>query len=81
MNKVKECIDSDSSYEAHDKEAASHIRGIFSKWVSMCHKYRHGKANQANNSVPPELFNFIFTEGISIFRFLLEINDKYAIRS
>ncbi len=81
MKKLITHIDSDSLYATHDKEAASSIQEIFSTWVNMCHKYRHGKADQVNNDVPPALFNFIFTIGISIFRFLLEINDKYAIRS
>ncbi len=81
MNKITDLINADSLYVAHDKEAVLSIRGIFSKWVSMCHKYRHGKADQVNNDVPAELFNFIFTVGISIFRFLLQINDKYTMKS
>ena len=81
MNKITDRIDADASYAAHDKEAVLSMRGIFSKWVNMCHKYRHGKADQVNNDVPTELFNFIFTVGISIFRFLLQINDKYTMRS
>lgn len=81
MNNINDRIDSDSSYAVHDKEAVLNIGGIFSKWVSMCHKYRHGKADQVNNSVPSELFNFVFTAGISIFRFLLEVDHKYNIKS
>ena len=80
MSKLTSRIDSDSSYATHDKEAMSNIQRIFSKWVSMCHKYRHGKADQINNNLSSELFNFIFTIGISIFRFLLEVDDKYVIR-
>ncbi|MES2219279.1 MAG: hypothetical protein V4501_12820 [Pseudomonadota bacterium] len=80
MKKITSNTDSDPAYAPHDKEAASNIRGIFSKWVGMCHKYRHGKADQTNNNVPTELFNQIFSTGISIFRFLLEIDDKYNIK-
>lgn len=80
MNKITSHIGSDSLYAAHDKEAVLSMRGIFSKWISMCHKYRHGKADQANNDVPAELFNFIFTIGISIFRFLLQVDDKYDMK-
>ncbi|VVC75008.1 hypothetical protein AQUSIP_02820 [Aquicella siphonis] len=79
LNKIKEKINSDSSYGNHDKEAAENIRGIFSKWVKMCHKYRHGKAEQVNNSVPPELFNLILSMGISIYRYLLEVDNKYSM--
>lgn len=80
MNKIEGCVNADPSYAKHNKEAASCMRGIFLKWIGMCHKYRHGKPHQINNDVPPELFNFIFTLGVSTFRFLLEINDKYAIK-
>lgn len=79
MNTVDEKIKLDISYMEHDKEASSNIRNIFKKWVTMCHKYRHGKADQINNNVPVELFNYIFSEGVSIFRYLLEIDDKYKL--
>ena len=80
MNKINIKINSDLAYAEHDKEAVLNIGGIFLKWIGMCHKYRHGKADQVNNSVPAELFNQIFSAGISIFRFLLEIDDKYNIK-
>src|SRR5438128_11584712 len=79
LNKIKDKINSDSLYADHDKEAAENIRGIFLKWIKMCHKYRHGKADQVNNSVPPELFNLILSTGISIYRYLLEIDSKYSM--
>ncbi|MES2204998.1 MAG: hypothetical protein V4496_07245 [Pseudomonadota bacterium] len=81
MNKLDGYFGSDILYAVHDKEAVVNIRSIFIKWVGMCHKYRHGKADQINNDVPPELFNFIFSTGITIFRFLLEIDDKYNIKT
>jgi len=81
MTIVTDHINSDSGYMEYDREAILNIRGIFAKWTLMAHKYRHGKADQVNNDVPSELFNYIFTTGISIFRFLLEIDDKYNIKS
>lgn len=73
-------INLDSLYADHDKEAAAHVANILKNWAKMCHKYRHGKADQTNNDVPPELFNLIFSTGISIFRFLLDLDDKYNLK-
>lgn len=80
MNKIDGYVNSDSSYAPHDKESVTIFRGILLKWVEICHKYRHGKANQVNHDVPTELFNQIFSMGISIFRFLLEMDAKYNIK-
>lgn len=66
-------------YSSNDCEALQNFPAIFKKWVSASHKYRHGKADQVNNSVPTELFNLIFSQGVSIFRFLLELDDKYTL--
>jgi hypothetical protein len=77
MNMAITKINLDPSYVDHDKEATLNIQGIFKKWVDMCHKYRHGKPDQINANVPTELSNQIFSTGISIFRYLLELDDKY----
>ncbi|MDP1603881.1 MAG: hypothetical protein Q8M03_11515 [Legionella sp.] len=76
---VNSKINSDPCYATHNKEASANISNIFSNWVSMSHKYRHGKSGQTNNDVPSELFNQIFSTGISIFRWLLELDDKYQL--
>jgi len=80
LNTVTCNINLDPLYAEHDKEAAGHMANILKNWAKMCHKYRHGKADQTNNNVPPELFNLIFSTGISIFRFLLELDDKYNLK-
>lgn len=79
MDIVNSKISSDPCYATHDKEASVYISNLFSNWVSMSHKYRHGKSGQTNNGVPSELFNQIFYTGISIFRWLLELDDKYQL--
>ena len=79
MNIINGHTQTDILYTTDDKEALLNFNQLFLKWVCMCHKYRHGKKDQINNSVPKELFNFIFSTGISIFRFLLEMDNKYNI--
>ncbi|HAU0263606.1 TPA: hypothetical protein JBF32_14315 [Legionella pneumophila] len=66
-------------YSSNDCEALQNFPAIFKKWITMGHKYRHGKADQINNNVPTELSNLILSQGISIFRFLLELDDKYNL--
>lgn len=66
-------------YSTNDCEALQNFPAIFKKWVTMSHKYRHGKADQVNNNVPTELSNLILSQGVSIFRFLLELDDKYTL--
>ncbi|HHT9910526.1 TPA: hypothetical protein ACT9LC_001692 [Legionella pneumophila] len=68
-----------SIYSSNDREALQNFPAIFKKWVNMSHKYRHGKADQVNNNVPTELSNLILSQGVSIFRFLLELDDKYTL--
>lgn len=80
-NVISTKVGSDTLYEAHDKDAFEGFRGMFKNWVSMCHKYRHGKADQVNNTVPVELFNCLFSSGVTIYRFLLQLDAKYQIRA
>lgn len=79
MNVITDRTKQDSSFTDNDREALSNMSNIFFKWVTMCHKYRHGKPEQSNHDVPTLQFNFIFSAGISIFRFLLEVDDKYQL--
>lgn len=80
IDKLKGIIDKKIvGYTSNDIEALQNLPAILKKWVKMSHKYRHGKADQTNNNVPLELSNQILSMGISIFRFLLELDDKYAL--
>ena len=80
IDKLKGIIDKKIvGYASNDIEALQNFPAIFKKWVNMSHKYRHGKADQTNNNVPIELSNQILSIGISIFRFLLELDDKYTL--
>lgn len=69
----------DSTFTDNDREAIFEFKDTFNGWIKMCHKYRHGKPNQQNIPLPPSLFNLIFSVGISILRFLLELDDKYQL--
>jgi hypothetical protein len=80
INTIMNYVEKDSSYTEDDKKAIENFNELLLKWVSMCHKYRHGKQDQSNKNVPKELFNFIFSNGITIFRFFLELNDKYQVK-
>ena len=63
----------------NDKEAIKHVFDIINPWVSMCHKYRHGKEDQINTNVPTIIFDFIFSTGMAIIRSLLEMNKNYLM--
>jgi len=69
----------DSAYIENDIEALSSFNDTFNGWVKMSHKYRHGKLMNQNINMPAPLFNLIFSMGVSIFRFLLEFDDKYHL--
>ncbi len=76
MNIAKNKLQIKNRYTPNDEEAFEKIGCIFSDWKTMCHKYRHAKPDQANQDIPKELFNFIFSTGISIFRFFLEVDTQ-----
>lgn len=71
----------DSSFTKNDIESITGFENVLNGWVKMCNKYRHGKPEQLHDKVPKPLFNLIFSIGISIFRSLLEFDDKYELIS
>lgn len=70
-----------TDYTSNDFEAINALLDGLKNWIKMCHKYRHGKGGHTHASVPKELFDYIFSSGISIYRFLLNINDKWQLQT
>lgn len=79
MDLLTRQIQQDQEFTENDCSTVSGFSDVFRGFTSMCHKYRHGKGGQQNNKVPRPLFNLIFSMGVSVFRFLLELDDKYQI--
>jgi len=67
------------TFTENDRDALPGFSQTFKGWTNMCHKYRHGKADQQNLNVPVPLFNMIFSQGVSNFRFLLELDNKLKL--
>lgn len=66
-----------ANYTSNDFEAIDAFKEALKSWVKMCHKYRHGKSAHVHANLPIELFDYIFSSGISNYRFLLNLNEKY----
>lgn len=81
MNIITTCISTDPTYTIHDIEIfTSHqVNKMLLTWAISCHKYRHGKQGQENKNVPNELFNYLFSHGVSNLRILLQLFDKFQL--
>jgi len=78
---IQSQVDQDIRITENDKKAFLSLKEMIWHWVQLCHKYRHGKPNQTEENVPGVIFDYIFSTGISIFRFLLQADDEYGLIS
>jgi hypothetical protein len=75
MDKAKQ--NADKIYSTEEINILEKTRDIFINWVGGANKYRHGKKDQENKVVPEELFIYLFSTGVSILRFILDIHFKF----
>ncbi|KTC83710.1 hypothetical protein [Legionella brunensis] len=68
-----------NNYTPNDLNALEGFKEGLMSWIKMCHKYRHGKGTHAHAIVPIEIFDYIFSAGISIYRSLLQLNEKFQL--
>jgi hypothetical protein len=78
-NIIETKLQNSDEYNSNDIDSVRHYKELIYLWNKMCHKYRHGKMDQTNHNVPPELFNNIVSHGVSIYRFLLNLDEKYEL--
>lgn len=83
IDKLKQLIETkieqDTTCTINDKDVFLSFKPDFKAWADMCHKYRHEAADKISKNVPPAIFNYILSKGISIYRFLLELDHTYQI--
>lgn len=75
MDRVKQNVV--KSYSTEEINIFEKTREIFINWVGAANKYRHGKKDQENKAVPEELFIYLFSTGVSILRFILDMRFKF----
>lgn len=72
-------IQQDAIFTSNDKEVFSSFKPDFLAFTNMCHKYRDEAADKIGKNVPPAIFNYLFSKGISMYRFLLELDKEYQL--
>jgi len=81
IKKIQLLLKKSTEYTSNDISAVLHFKEQLFKWTKMCHKYRHGKGSQGHQNVPEELFNYIFSSGVSLYRMLINLDEKYSLRN